>query len=120
MRAGLSESRNKTPHYIFDEKFLSGTTSVGVWGWLQERQAWQRVARVSEQLACDAVITIVFMLAIYCVGTVARWLNIDKDVVVHGITIADIVHMLHAANLVVNGYFALKHLVTAHRHRSNQ
>ena len=92
---------------------------MGLWGWLKERPAWQRVARVSEQLVCDASITIVFMLAIYCVGTVARWLNIDTEVVVYGITVADIVHMLHAANLVVNGYFALKHLVTAHSHRPN-
>jgi len=55
------------------------------------------------------------MVAIYCVGEVARWLGIDKQVVAGGGTIGDIVHMLHAANLLVNGYFALKHLIDAHR-----
>lgn len=58
---------------------------------------------------------IAFMAFIFAVGTVARWLRIDKEVLAYGITIADIIHMLHAANLAVNGFFALKHLVTAHR-----
>jgi len=57
---------------------------------------------------------IAFMAFIFAVGTVARWLRIDKEVLAYGITIADIIHMLHAANLLVNSYFALKHLITAH------
>jgi hypothetical protein len=55
-----------------------------------------------------------FMVFIFAVGTVARWLGIDKEVVAYGITIADMIHMLHAANLLVNGFFAVKHLITAH------
>ncbi len=86
-----------------------------LWEWLRDRPPWRRVARVSEQLVSDAAITIVFMVAIFCVGGVARWLGIDKEEVAHRFTIADIIHMLHAANLAVNGFFALKHLVTAHR-----
>ena len=87
---------------------------MSFWERLRRRPPWRRVARVSEQLASDALITIVFMLAIYCVGLVAKWLSIDKEVVAFHISIGDMIHMLHATNLLVNGYFALRHLILAH------
>jgi hypothetical protein len=88
--------------------------AVGFWNWVRERPSWQRVARVSEQLAADAIITIVFMVIIYLVSVVARWLDVDKEVVVFGISIANMIHVLHGANFIINGYYALKHLISAH------
>ena len=87
---------------------------MGFWSWLSTRRSWQRVARVTEQLAADAIITIVFMTIIYLVSVVARQLHIDREEVAFGVTIAHMIHWLHAANFVINGYFALRHLVAAH------
>jgi hypothetical protein len=88
---------------------------VGFWTWFRSRPSWKRVARVAEQLAADAIITVVFMVIIYLVSVVARRLHIDKEEVALGLTIAHMIHWLHAANFVINGYYALKHLVAAHR-----
>jgi glycerol uptake facilitator-like aquaporin len=88
---------------------------VEFWTWLSSRPSWQRVARVSEQLIADAIITIVFMIVIYLVSVVARQLHVDKEEIVSGFTIAHMIHWLHAANFAINGYYALRHLIAAHR-----
>lgn len=87
---------------------------MGFWTWLTSRPSAVRVARVAEQLAADAIITIVFMVVIYLVSVVARQLHIDKEEVAFSFTIAHMIHWLHAANFAINGYYALKHLVAAH------
>jgi hypothetical protein len=87
---------------------------VGFWTWLTSRPSALRVARVTEQLAADAIITIVFMSVIYLVSVAARQLHVDKEEVAFGFTIAHMIHWLHAANFVINGYYALKPLVAAH------
>jgi hypothetical protein len=88
---------------------------VDFWTWLGSRPSWKRVARVSEQLFADAIITIVFMIIIYLVSVVARLLHVDKEEVAYGFTIAHMIHWLHAGNFAINGYYALKHLIAAHR-----
>jgi hypothetical protein len=87
---------------------------MGLLEWLSTRPSLRRVARVSEQLVADAIVTIVFMLVIYAVSIVARWLGVDKEEIAFGIKIANMIHVLHGANFIINGYYALKHLVAAH------
>jgi len=87
---------------------------MGLLEWLNTRPSFRRVVRVSEQLAADAIITIVFMVVIYVVSVFARRLGIDKEEIAFGISIANMIHMLHAANFAINGYYALRHLIAAH------
>jgi hypothetical protein len=65
-------------------------------------------------LAADAFITIVFMVIIYAVSVIARQLHVDSEQVAFGYTIAHMLRWLHGANFVINGYYAIKHLIAAH------
>ena len=74
---------------------------------------WRRSWRVIQLLIVDALITIVFMCGLYAVSLVAYLLGIQNEKVAFGIRIIDIIHVLHALNLLVNGYWALRHLIEA-------
>lgn len=72
--------------------------AVGFWRWLIARPAWRRVARVSEHLAADGAILIVFMVIIYLVSVVAGF-----EEIAFGVTMAHFIRWLHAANFIING-----------------
>jgi len=88
---------------------------VGLWTWLSSRPSLQRVARVTEQLAADALIAAAFMVIIYLISVLARWLHVDREEIAFGYTIAHMIRWLHATNFAINGYYAFKHLIAAHR-----
>jgi hypothetical protein len=94
--------------------------AVGIWRWLSARPAWRRVARVSEQLAADGAILVVFMVIIYLVSVVAGFLHIQDEEIAFGVTMAHFIRWLHAANFIINGYYALKHLRSAHGADENE
>ena len=75
------------------------------------RPAFVRFFRITELLLIGAAIAIVNMVLIAIVSAVAHSLNLDTHQLFHGLTVADIFRLAHAANLLITLGFGLYHLI---------
>ena len=73
----------------------------------------RRVGRATNELVADGILTIVFMLMIFCVGKVATFLGIDHKEILYGFSLSTIFLIAHGFTAVVMLAVALWHLVHA-------
>jgi hypothetical protein len=91
-------------------------SKLGAWlGKIFARPSWRRTVVLSEEIASDVIITLVVMSGIFVTHAFAKLLGIDILHIAFGFTFGHIFTLLHLANLVANGVFAILHLIHAHR-----
>ena len=86
-------------------------------GWLRAlfaRPAWRRAAILSEEILVDLVTTLVYMAGLFIAHKFTKFLGVDQYPIAQGFTLGQIFIYLHVLNLLINGAFALWHLIRAH------